>query len=132
MVELFFAWRLHILGNQRWLTLFIVACALLTFLGGIGTGIAVYWIGDFALFETIRPIAMIWLISAVVADITITVNLTYHLRRHRASFKATERLLDHITQVTIQNGLFTMLVTLADLILYLATPKPYHLVESNY
>lgn len=137
LVELFFAWRLHVLGNRYWLTIFIIACALFTFLGGVGTGIAVYWVGNFALLGAIRPIVMLWQISAVVADITITVTLTYHLRYRRTSIRATDRLLDRITQreylmsdflsprscalVTIQNGLVTTLVTLADFALYLAT-----------
>ncbi|KAF7968113.1 hypothetical protein HWV62_31977 [Athelia sp. TMB] len=129
MVQGFFAWRLQIVAQQAWLTTFIIICSACTLLGGIGTGIAVLWVKSYALFGTFKPIASIWLISATIADITITLALTYHLRRRRGSFGATDRLLDRIVQLTIQNGFLTALVSVVDISLYLSTPKPYHICE---
>lgn len=98
MVQLFFAWRIHIIASKPILTIAIVLCSLFTLCGGIGTGIAVLWVKDYALFANFRQIAIIWLISATVGDISITAALTYHLRRRKGSFEATDRLLDRIVQ----------------------------------
>lgn len=98
MVQLFFAWRLHIIAQQRWLTMFIIVMSFATVCGGIGTGIAVLWVKSYARFADFQQIAVIWLISAAVGDISITTALTFHLRRRRGTFKATDRLLNRIIQ----------------------------------
>lgn len=116
MVQGFFAWRLQIVAQQAWLTTFIIICSACTLLGGIGTGIAVLWVKSYALFGTFKPIASIWLISATIADITITLALTYHLRRRRGSFGATDRLLDRIVQRELRVSCFirTILMIYSD------------------
>lgn len=98
IVQVFFAWRIHIIARQPRLTTFIAFCSLATFCGRVGTGIAVVWDTSFALFANFKPIACVWLISAAVADISITTALTYHLRRRRGTFEATDRLLDRLIQ----------------------------------
>ena len=98
MVQLFFAWRIHVVAKTVWLTLAIVVCAFLTLCGGLGTGIAVLWVKEYALFANFQQIATIWLISASVGDISITISLTYHLRKRKGSFRATDKLLDRIIQ----------------------------------
>jgi len=127
MVQCFFAWRIHIIAQTAWQTAAIVVCAVLTLCGGVGTGIAVLWVKDYALFANFKQIATIWLISASVGDIAITTALTYHLRRRKGTFEATDRLLDRIIQLTVQNGLLTALVAVVDICLYLSTPIPYHI-----
>ncbi|KAF7980705.1 hypothetical protein HWV62_37165 [Athelia sp. TMB] len=99
MVQLFFAWRIHIVAKTVWLTLAIVICAFLTLCGGLGTGIAVLWVKEYALFANFQQIATIWLISASMGDIGITISLTHHLRRRKGTFRATDRLLDRIIQL---------------------------------
>ncbi|KZP30704.1 hypothetical protein FIBSPDRAFT_1037971 [Athelia psychrophila] len=130
MVQLFFAWRIHIVAAKPLLTTGIVLCSFVTLCGGIGTGIAVLWVKSYALFASFQQIAVIWLISATVGDISITTALTYHLRRRKGAFEATDRLLDRIVQLTIQNGLLTSIVSIVDISLYLSTPKPYHIALS--
>lgn len=121
-VQMFFAWRLHIIGStrypelvaqkppwssllaeyviakQNWLTSFICICSFATLLGGMGTGMAILWIKEYTLFLRFEPIASVWGISAAVADFTITVAMTYHLRRAKGGFEATDRLLDRVIQ----------------------------------
>lgn len=105
MVQLFFAWRIHIIARQPWLTMFIAFCSLATLCGGVGTGIAVLWDKSFSLFANFKPIACVWLISGAAADVSITAALTYHLRRRRGTFEATDRLLDHIIQRKLSGSL---------------------------
>ncbi|KZP03583.1 hypothetical protein FIBSPDRAFT_678281, partial [Athelia psychrophila] len=119
MVQLFFTWQ-YIIAKQHWLTSFICICSFATLLGGIGTGIAVLWVGDYSLFMKFKPVASIWGVSATVADLTITVAMTYHLHRAKGGFEATDRLLDHIIQLTLHNGSLTLLTTLVTLWLYMS------------
>lgn len=161
IVQLFFAWRLHIIGStrypelvarepprssalaeyviakQNWLTAFICICSFATLLGGIGTGIGVLWVKEYTHFLRFEPIASVWGVSAAVADFTITVAMTYHLRRAKGGFEATDRLLNRVIQrksstillaplitfsylsVTLQNGLLTSLTAFLNLWLYL-------------
>lgn len=98
MVHVFFAWRLHIIARKRWLTLSIIGLAFVTCCGGIGTGIGVIFVKKYLLFDKLRTIIFIWLIPGTIADITITVALAVHLRRHKGNFKATDHLVDRIIQ----------------------------------
>lgn len=96
MVQVFFAWRLHIIAKQRWLTGFIVLCSVATVAGAVGTGIAVLWVEKFTLFQSFEPIVIVWEVSGVVADVAIAVAMTYYLRRYKGSFHSTDHLLDRI------------------------------------
>lgn len=98
LVHLFFARRVYIISGQRWVTYTILGFSMLSFCGGIGTGIAAMWIKEFGKFGKFDSVSTIWAISSVVADITITVVMTYHLHRSKGSFAATDRLLDRIIQ----------------------------------
>ncbi|KZP26311.1 hypothetical protein FIBSPDRAFT_1040857 [Athelia psychrophila] len=127
MVQLFFAWRLHIIAKRPWLTSAIVSGAFLTFCGGVGTSAATGWLQQYALLGESKAIACIWDFSAVVTDITITVALTVHLRRHRGEYEVMNLMLNRIIQLTLQNGFLTTVVTFVANVLYLSTPKPYYI-----
>ncbi|KZP10678.1 hypothetical protein FIBSPDRAFT_937904 [Athelia psychrophila] len=130
MVQCFFAWRLLVITRKKWLTMIIVLCAVFTVCGGIGTGIACIWVKDYTLFLSFKQITVIWLISAALGDIGITMALTYHLHRRKGSFEATDKLLDRIIKLTVQNGLFTALIAIIDVCMYLSDPIPYHMALS--
>lgn len=100
IVQLFFAWRLHIIAAQPVLTVFIVVLSLLTFSGAIGTGIIVLVTKEFIYFQrpAVRQITCIWLVSTAVVDVCICAALTYHLRRRRGSYDAADHLLDRIVR----------------------------------
>ncbi|KZP26309.1 hypothetical protein FIBSPDRAFT_949486 [Athelia psychrophila] len=128
MVQLFFAWRLHIIAKRPWLTAAIVSGAFLTFCGGVGTSAATGWLKQYALLGKSKPIACIWDFSAMITDITITVALTVHLRRRRGEYEVTNLVINRIIQLTLQNGLLTAVVTFVANVLYLSTPsKPYYI-----
>lgn len=96
LVQLFFVRRLHYIAGRNWLTGFIFACALLTVIGGVGGGVALYVFKEYARASELEWVTAIWGVAATVADISITVAMTYYLRRARGNFAATDRLLDRI------------------------------------
>ncbi|KZP05389.1 hypothetical protein FIBSPDRAFT_967310 [Athelia psychrophila] len=145
-VQLFFAWRLHIIGTtlypeltqpasaftlrdfiiakQHWLTAFICVASFLTLVGDVGTGLASLWV-DYAHLASIAPIALTSGFASIVADVFITVAMTYHLQRAKGTFVRADRLLGRIIQLTLQNGCLTTLTAVVDVTLYLSTPEPY-------
>jgi len=149
IVQLFFAWRLHIIGStlyptltqspqsvygwrdfivekQHWLTGFICICSFATLCGGVGTGIASLLVKEYSHFSpTVGPIGFIWGSSSIAADLIITVAMTYHLHRAKGTFESTDRLLDRIILLTVQNGSLTTLIALIDVCLYVAAKNPY-------
>ncbi|KZP24871.1 hypothetical protein FIBSPDRAFT_411830 [Athelia psychrophila] len=125
----FFARRLHILSGKRCITLIIAFSSMLGFCGGIGTGIATVWIKDFSQFGKFQVVGIVGVVITavcpVVADLTITVGMTYHLRRSKGNFEATDRLLDRVIQLTLQNCALTSSYEIVSLSLYYAFDKPY-------
>lgn len=120
IVQLFFAWRLHIIGTtiypglaqpsvfslrgftitrQHWLTLLISICSLVPLVGDVWTGIAsLPRATDYVHPASIAPIDVTSGCFTIVADILITWAMTYHLRRAKGTFARTDRLLDRIIQ----------------------------------
>jgi hypothetical protein len=94
MVQIFFAWRVHVLVKRWWLTAFICVLAVVvarmdltitlvliltrSTVGGVGSGVAAtnLPVVDFIkYFWIVTP----WLVCSAVCDITITVALTWKL-----------------------------------------------------
>ncbi|KZP29762.1 hypothetical protein FIBSPDRAFT_926898 [Athelia psychrophila] len=131
LVQIFFARRVHIISGQRWITFAIVFFAMISFCAGIGTGIAIMWVREFSQFGKIKAIATVWAISPVVADFIITVVMTYYLQRSKGEFAATNRLLDRIIQLTVQNCALTSACGIVSISLYYAFDKPYYFGETS-
>lgn len=130
MVELFFAWRLYVIGRQRWVTMIIVIFSVLELLSGIGTGIAVIWVKEYTLFPRFKVIAILWTVTGAVADVFIALGMTYYLRQAKGSYKATDRLVDKIILLTLQNGALMTVAFAVHLALYLGVVKPYYIALS--
>ncbi|KZP31935.1 hypothetical protein FIBSPDRAFT_1037092 [Athelia psychrophila] len=126
LAHLFFARRLHFIPVQRWITFLIVCFSIVTFIGGIGTGIAMLWIKDYGQFWRLKALVGVWAISAVFADIAIAVTTSYYLRRFKGNIKATDRLLDRIIQHTLQNSALTLTANCAALVMFCIARKPYY------
>ncbi|KAI0337224.1 hypothetical protein BDW22DRAFT_1364391 [Trametopsis cervina] len=128
IVQLFFAWRIMRLTNNFWVTTLIVITALTSAVGGVGTAISIHFTKEFAHFQDFKVIVIVWLIGAAICDLSITIMLTTHLRRHKTGFSRTDSVLNKIIRVTVSNGLLTSVWAIIDLIVYLATPTGLHLV----
>ncbi|KZP13815.1 hypothetical protein FIBSPDRAFT_700227, partial [Athelia psychrophila] len=127
MAQSFFAWRVYVITSSRWLAAFIASCAFVTGCAGIGTGIASLWVKEYALFVNVKQIVVLFLAFAAIGDISITILVTYHLRRRKGIFEATDKILSRIIWLTVQNGLITAIIAIVDLGVYFASPLPYHM-----
>jgi len=127
IVQVFFAWRVKVLTGCLISTAAIVLTATTSFLGSLGTTIAVVLYPEFIHFQRFRVIVIVWLVSSVVCDITITATISWYLRHYQAGFPESDGTVSKVIRITVQNGLITSVAATVDLISYLATPSGLHL-----
>ncbi|KZP31573.1 hypothetical protein FIBSPDRAFT_724360, partial [Athelia psychrophila] len=127
LVQLFFVRRLHYIAGQNWLTCFILVCVLLTVVGSVGGGIAIFLFKEYARLSEIQWISEVWGVAATIADISITVAMTHHLRRAKGNFVATDRVLDRIIHLTLQNGFLMSFWALLNTCLWVFVSLYYNL-----
>jgi len=128
LVQVFFGWRVKVLTGSRVAAIGIWFFAVLQCLGGLATGAAVLFIPAFFRFQVFQETVIIWLVGSAVCDVMITLMLVWYLRKHRTGFAFTDDVIDRIIRLTVQTGMITAVVACIDLILYLVSPKAYHLV----
>jgi len=128
--HLFFARRVKILTQNIWLALTVCFFGIATLAGALAGTVQFMSLKDFADISMLRPAGITWLLSAALGDTTITVSLIWYLRSKRSGFSRTDQILDKIIRVTVTNGLLTATVAMLDLIVFLASPKPFHIAVS--
>ncbi|VDC07062.1 unnamed protein product [Peniophora sp. CBMAI 1063] len=127
VVQVFFGWRVKVLTGSN------IAAAIIWFFGvvqclaGIGTGIAVIIVPEFLHFQSFTPITCVWLAGSAVCDVSITLMLVFYLRKHKTGYQYTDDIVDRIIRLTVQTGMITSIVAIIDMVLYLTSPKAYHL-----
>ncbi|EPQ32447.1 uncharacterized protein PFL1_00643 [Pseudozyma flocculosa PF-1] len=126
--QLFFAWRVYKLMHNVYMPTIIAVGALISFLGGVGTTIAVAMYPKFADFQKFQVIVIIWLVGAAVTDVIITLSLVWTLNKARTGFAATDDIITKLIRTTLQTGMLTTFFATVDIILFLASSTSLHLV----
>ncbi|KII91873.1 hypothetical protein PLICRDRAFT_524484 [Plicaturopsis crispa FD-325 SS-3] len=123
MVQAFFAWRVRVITQNSYIAGAIFCCSLVTLVGGVTFAVFFQFLGDVQTLATkpiARTLAIVWLVPAAVADVSITTALSWHLRRRRTGFSATDSAITRIVRLTVQNGALTTIIALLDLIAFLS------------
>ncbi|KAF8066573.1 hypothetical protein FPV67DRAFT_1767556 [Lyophyllum atratum] len=112
VVQTFFAWRVWKISQERnWmLSGFIVAMSVLQW--GIVLWVVVYWSQHRSLAAVggVLPIGYIWLVSSVVADLTITIAMVYYLGiRLRGQAARSKTSFNQIISRTVQANVLSLL-----------------------
>ncbi len=126
--QLFFAWRVHRLTRSIVWPGIITALSLASLLGAIGSTIGVQIVKQFQNFQKFNSVVTVWLLCAALADTLITAVLLSTLNKSRTGFQQTDDLISKLMRNTIQTGLATSLVAIADLVAFLASPTTVHLI----
>ncbi|EIM80094.1 uncharacterized protein STEHIDRAFT_162980 [Stereum hirsutum FP-91666 SS1] len=128
LVQSFFCWRIWVLTRSKIIVAIIGFATVCCTLGGIGSGIAVGIMKQWAILQNGTGILVVWLAGGAIADIGITVVITWHIRRHAVNFKQRQDPLSRLVRLTISNGLMTTLVNVADIIAFVASTGGMHLL----
>ncbi|KAJ3537853.1 hypothetical protein NM688_g6611 [Phlebia brevispora] len=126
-VQMFFAWRVKVLTGNIWITIIVITTAFISLCGGLGTAIAIPWVGRYSLFYRFDQVATVWLIATAICDTVIALSLTWYLRKHKTGVTSTDDILDKLSRLTVQNGAITAVWAIVDLILFLTIPTGVHL-----
>ncbi|KDQ58623.1 hypothetical protein JAAARDRAFT_674729 [Jaapia argillacea MUCL 33604] len=129
-VQCFFARRVYFLTPHRWVVIPIAIGISLQFVGGITVTIISNLLPN--VVEWNEPRMKIPLITNValgaVVDSLITAILTWTLRQSRTGISITDHLVTKLIRLTVQTGMVTTAVAVIDLILFLSSSYPFHLI----
>ncbi|KAF9448637.1 hypothetical protein P691DRAFT_775279 [Macrolepiota fuliginosa MF-IS2] len=132
IVQLFYAWRIHVLIQNWFLVLLVVSVSLA---GGVGATYITYKVSitpDYTQWAAWDGIDVTWLGCAGAADILITISLVWYLesdrRRHKTGFKNSDMIVDRVIRVTMQTGLLTSMVAITNLFVFIGDPTGTHLI----
>ncbi|KAK7052958.1 hypothetical protein VNI00_004278 [Paramarasmius palmivorus] len=131
-VQVYFAYRIHLLSRSKALAGVVLFMALTQFAGATAAGILAKIANSFALLRERCFIAgCIWLGGSAAVDITIAVSMTYILSRYDTGFQETQDLVKRLIRLTMETGSLTAAVAIIDLALFLAFPaEDYHITPA--
>lgn len=121
-IQLFFAYRIRLLSKSNLLGGIIAFFATVSLGGGAWSTVRIVKTKVFAHKPELHLPALVWLLSAVVSDVMITVVLVITLNKRRTGFIATDDAISKIIRMTVQTGLLTSLFAIGDVIFFMTLP----------
>ncbi|EDR06369.1 uncharacterized protein LACBIDRAFT_299921 [Laccaria bicolor S238N-H82] len=121
-IQLFFAYRIRLLSKSNLLGGIIAFFATVSLGGGAWSTVRIVKTKVFAHKPELHLPALVWLLSAVVSDVMITVVLVITLNKRRTGFIATDDAIAKIIRMTVQTGLLTSLFAIGDVIFFMTLP----------
>ncbi|KAF8914426.1 hypothetical protein CPB84DRAFT_1759235 [Gymnopilus junonius] len=121
-IQMFFAWRIKLLTKSNILALIIVALSVVSLGGGTYTTALIIKIKLFARKPELHWPALVWFLSATVADVMITAVLVMTLSRRKTGFVATDDAISKIIRMTVQTGMVTAFFALGDVVFFMTLP----------
>ncbi|KAJ7108231.1 hypothetical protein C8R44DRAFT_938253 [Mycena epipterygia] len=126
----FFAWRIYIIGQNKYIPALVIAITLVQLGAGVWSGINICLAKKFSQlqYDNVKSTAT-WLAATSSCDLIIVLSTVFLITKLRKSdFKRTITMLTRIIKITVETGLLCALFAIADLYLF-ATYKGtnYHL-----
>ncbi|KAJ6537803.1 hypothetical protein B0H19DRAFT_1180938 [Mycena capillaripes] len=121
--QLFFAWRIWIIGKTLYIPALIAAITAVQWGGGIWTGVEIIRAKRFSQLqaEHLRP-PIVWLSATAAADLIIVAGTLYYIIKARDNeFKlhTTNHTLSRIIKVSVETGVLCAVFALTDLSLFI-------------
>ncbi|KZP31742.1 hypothetical protein FIBSPDRAFT_849242 [Athelia psychrophila] len=128
-VQLFYAWRIQVLTKYRSITILVVLCALVAISSGVITSISSGRHPYFSDWPSKYHIEFgMWLGASLLADIVITGTLFSFLYKRRTGDIVMDNMINRISIMTLQTGLLTSIVALADMFAVHSNAEGIHLI----
>jgi len=126
-VQLFYTWRIYILGHSKILVVVLSSLAVTQGVAGIVVGAQTKLAKNFQEVQAdTYDAVLLWHIASALCDILITISMMIFLSKSRTGFRRTDKILTGLMRVTLETGLITAAAAVVDLVLFLA------LKHSNY
>ncbi|KIJ47752.1 hypothetical protein M422DRAFT_28754 [Sphaerobolus stellatus SS14] len=131
-VQVFFAWRVYVLGNSFIVPGLISLLALLQCSAGIASGVRDVKIQTFLKVPTNFIEFDLWLGVSASVDVIIALAMTYYLLKKRSFFHETQVLLSRLVRLSIETGSVTAVLAIIDIALFYGFKgKQYFIVPSS-
>jgi len=133
IVQVFYAYRIYVLSNQKLLIPAIV-CALSLFQLGWSAGATgmIFRLQYFENFQVWTYGVAAWLGGAASCDTLVTASLVFLLARNRASssIETTNNMIDKLMRLTIETNGLTLAFALLDVILFATRSDAAHVAPN--
>ncbi|KAJ7046330.1 hypothetical protein C8F04DRAFT_987998 [Mycena alexandri] len=129
--QIFFAWRISIIGQTLYMPALIAAITVFQLGAGIWTGVEILQAGRFSLlqFNRLKP-PVAWLSATAASDLTIVATTVFYMLKAREpEFRnVTNVAITRIIRVSVETGVLCAIFACVDLYLYIAFQgNNYHL-----
>jgi hypothetical protein len=121
-IQMFFAWRIKLLTKSNILAVIIVALSIISLVGGTYTTVLIIKIKLFSRKPELHWPALVWFLSATLADVMITATLVLSLSRRKTGFVATDDAIAKIIRMTVQTGMITAFFAIGDVVFFMSLP----------
>ncbi|KAJ7063676.1 hypothetical protein C8F01DRAFT_1133909 [Mycena amicta] len=121
--QLFFAWRIYIIGRSLVMPVIITILTVFQFGAGIWSGIDIARAGRYSLLQfSSFKVPVAWLSATALCDLVIVASTCYYLlKNRRPGFNpSTTALISRIIKITVETGLVCAVYALLDLSLFVA------------
>ncbi|KAF8918295.1 hypothetical protein CPB85DRAFT_73311 [Mucidula mucida] len=129
IVQCFYSWRIYVLQKSAIFPVLIVLVSLCQCGAGVAVAIIAHRLGKLSLISTEVAEQTTWLAASALADVLITIVLSWTLLRSRSSFlPVSGRRIGRIVALTVETNCLTAGVAVISLILFLGVPQHSTLV----
>ncbi|KAJ3861582.1 hypothetical protein EV359DRAFT_74617 [Lentinula novae-zelandiae] len=122
-IQIYFAWRIRKITQTYWIPGVVVMLALASSAGGFITGVKIAKLKLFADKPELHWSALLWFLTACVADLLITGTLVWNLAQRKTGFAITDSVVDKIIRMTVQTGMITSICAIGDVAFFMALPS---------
>ncbi|KAF8797715.1 hypothetical protein BYT27DRAFT_7204122 [Phlegmacium glaucopus] len=122
-VQIFYAWRIHMMINWIFIPIVIVAIALAQCAAALSIAIGFIPMKSILLLRPMFPRTIAWLGGAAIADVIISISMVYALfSAKKRAFGRTEKVLRRLIRSSVETGVVTTLCTTLELVFFLGLP----------
>jgi hypothetical protein len=116
MVQLFFCWRIFVLGKITIFPVVIATLSITQFVSAFYTGVQIAIIGNLLQMKLLTSY-IVMLGASGLCDVIIAITMVTFLFKARTSFHDTNDVLNKLITLTVETGMITALATITEIIL---------------
>jgi len=120
--QFFIARRIRIISRSTVIPLVICFLGICALAGGIALSICVALVPQYVRFLEFKGAIITWLAASALADILITITLTWTLIKRKTGIKETDDKVAKIIRLTLHTGFLTATLAIADVVVFLIVP----------
>ncbi|KAF9048053.1 hypothetical protein BDZ89DRAFT_802289 [Hymenopellis radicata] len=129
IVQCFYSWRIYVLQKSLVFPVLIVLVSLCQCGAGVAVAVIAHRLGKLSLISTEVSEQTTWLVASALADVLITIVLSWTLLRSRSRYlPVSGRRIGRIVALTVETNCLTAGVAVISLILFLGVPQHATLV----